>query len=300
MGKFDITILTDQRYKDPPVRNDYINNVLLEDNLLKEALERKGMKVHRTNWDDPLFDWNITRFAIFRTTWDYFDRYEEFKEWMRKTKLKTRFLNSEALVDWNIDKRYLEELEAKGINIPPTIFIEIGERRSLIKIASQLNWHEFILKPTVSGAGRHTYRFKLHEAEKLENIFRELIKNEEMMLQEFQKNVPTNGEIAFMIFGGKFSHAVLKKAKSGDFRVQDDFGGTVHHYHATESEIHFAEQVIRLIAPTPVYARVDVISDNQGKPAVGEVELIEPELWLRMDEKASNQLAEAIYSVCTS
>ena len=30
---------------------------------------------------------------------------------------------------------------------------------------------------------------------------------------------------------GIYTHAVLKKAKSGDFRVQDDFGGSVEKLH---------------------------------------------------------------------
>ena len=46
------------------------------------------------------------------------------------------------------------------------------------------------------------------------------------------------------MIGGKYTHAVKKTAKKGDFRVQDDHGGKVEIYNATQSEIKFAEDCI--------------------------------------------------------
>ena len=295
MHKYDITILTDSRYDNPAIINDYSYNVMLEDRLLKEALERKGLKVHRTYWDNPDFDWTRTRYAIFRTTWDYFDRIEEFMPWLEKTAELTQFINPISLLKWNMDKHYLRDLQQNGIEIPDTIFIEKGEKRALSEISKDKIWTEFILKPAISGAARHTYRFSKEEIGKYETIFTSLIANESMLLQEFQKNILTKGEIALMLFGGRFSHAVLKLAKAGDFRVQDDFGGTVHNYMPTEQEIAFAEKVIQAISPLPSYARVDIFWDNQGKPVVSELEMIEPELWFRKSENAANMLASHIF-----
>lgn len=115
-----------------------------------------------------------------------------------------------------------------------------------------------------------------------------------MLLQEFQRSVLTDGEIAYMIFGGKFSHAILKRAKPGDFRVQDDFGGTVHDHLAGDAEIRFAEAVVAACSSLPVYARVDVILNNQGNPVVSELELVEPELWMRRSENAADLFADAV------
>ena len=78
----------------------------------------------------------------------------------------------------------------------------------------------------VSGAARHTYRFLPEDAEQHETLYQQLIGEEAMMIQEFQVQVPIKGEVAFMLFDGRFTHAILKKAKEGDFRVQDDFGGS--------------------------------------------------------------------------
>jgi hypothetical protein len=172
-----------------------------------------------------------------------------------------------------MDKHYLRDLHLRGINIPPTVFIEIGEARSLSEFVKNTGWTDCILKPAVSGSARHTYKLNLSNLEEHEEIFRKLIAVESMLLQDFQHQVVTKGEVAFMLFGGKFSHAVLKKAKAGDFRVQDDFGGSVHEYAPTPLEINFTEHIISTCHPLPVYARVDVMWDNQNKLCVSELEL---------------------------
>ena len=80
----------------------------------------------------------------------------------------------------------------------------------------------------------------------------------------------------------------------GDFRVQDDFGGTVHPYHASAEEIRYAEEVIKASPYNPVYARVDALWDNSGELALAELELIEPELWFREDEHSASRFASAL------
>ena len=115
-----------------------------------------------------------------------------------------------------------------------------------------------------------------------------------MMLQPFQNSIVEKGEISLIVINGKYSHAVLKKAKKGDFRIQDDFGGTVRVYTPTSQEITFAENVIKASIEPPIYARVDITTDNDGYLAIVELELIEPELWFRNNPQASIQLAEGI------
>lgn len=120
------------------------------------------------------------------------------------------------------------------------------------------------------------------------------MQREDFMIQPFQNAVPISGEWSYIFFGEQFSHAVLKKAKPGDFRVQDDFGGTVQLHEVQPSEIDFARSVLQACLEIPDYARVDVVLDNEGKPAVSEIELIEPELWFRLQKKAANDFAAFI------
>lgn len=290
----DITLLTDARYVNPSTIDWYIQNILEEDRLVTEALQKKGLTVTRTNWDNPEYDWTKTRFAVFRATWDYFDRFQEFSRWLSAVNDKTSLINPLSLVRWNMDKHYLRDLKNRGITIPPTLFVEPGEIRSLSEIVKSTGWNDCILKPAVSGAARHTYKLNESNVKDHEMIFRKLIGEESMLIQEFQHQITMKGEVALMLFGGKFSHAVLKKAKAGDFRVQDDFGGTVHKYLPSQQEIEFAEHVVATCKPLPVYARVDVIWDNQNNLSVSELELIEPELWFRKHPLAADIFAKAI------
>ena len=97
-----------------------------------------------------------------------------------------------------------------------------------------------------------------------------------------------------MIFDGKFSHAILKKAKEGDFRVQDDFGGTVHDYSPSKEEVEFALKVIKACKSAPLYGRVDIVWDQEKNIYLSELEIIEPELWIRNHPKSAESIAEAI------
>ena len=291
MKSFDFVILTDDRYVLPPT-DQYTQNIYQEDNLLKEALEARGKKVGRVSWSDVEFDWASTAAVIFRTTWDYFGRYEEWVNWLEQLKHKTQMINPYNTVRWNMDKHYLAELAAKGIHIPTTVYVEKGEQLSLKEISQQRAWEIMIIKPCFSASARHTYKVTSEYLDEHEALFAELISQEAMMVQEFQQDVIDRGEVSLMVMGGVFTHAVLKRAKSGDFRVQDDFGGTLEDYEPTPEEIEFSERAIAAVSPLPAYARVDLIRDNDDQLALIELELIEPELWFRRCPKAAQVLAD--------
>lgn len=297
---FDIVILTDNRYVNPKETNWYIDQVLLEDKLLQDALEKKGLNVCKKDWADKEFNWSKTRFAIFRTTWDYFERFDEFFSWLEKTKTKTTFINSTDIINWNIDKHYLKDLSRSGINIAPTLFIEKNEHITLHELFEKTEWEEAVIKPAVSGAARHTYRLSKSNYLEYEDIFQELIRKETMLFQEFLNNITTQGEISLILIGDKYTHAVKKIAKPGDFRVQDDHGGTVEVYSPNKEEISFAKNCLLKSPYSPIYARVDIVYDNNQIPSLSELELIEPELWFRNHPKAAELLAEDIVSLIPS
>lgn len=292
--EFDVVILTDRRYLKPDPSNNYVSNVLLEDRLVLEALEREGLKVKRLAWDDKNFDWNNTKTILFRSTWDYFDRFSEFSDWLKDVSKLTGLINSEKIIRWNTDKHYLQDLEQKGIHTIPTIYIEKNSNTTLRQLYKQTGWEKMILKPCISGGASDTFKLSSGNLDQHEDIFQNLILFKAMMLQPFVKNIVEKGEISLMIIGGKYSHAVLKKAKPGDFRVQDDWGGTVHDYIPTTEEIRFAEMAVKNCIEPPSYARTDMVTDNEGRLAIVELELIEPELWFRKHPKAAQNLAQTV------
>lgn len=294
MKKYDVVILTERRYVNPTKVDNYISNVLLEDDLVKKGLEKDGLKVIRLSWDDSDFDWNTTKYILFRTTWDYFDRFDEFSSWLEKVSKLTTLINSEAIIRWNLDKHYLLDLQNNGVHICESYFVEKGENTSLKESSKKYNLTNFVLKPCISGGGRHTYKITPENLQEHEVLFKELIAEEAYILQPFQYNIVERGEISLMIMNGEFTHAVLKVAKPGDFRVQDDFGGTVHDYKPTAEEIAFAEKAVNACLEKPMYARVDIFTDNDNKLAIAELELIEPELWFRNHPEAATKLSKGI------
>jgi glutathione synthase/RimK-type ligase-like ATP-grasp enzyme len=294
MPEYDVTLLTASKYLSAEKDDWFVNQILDEDKLLTLALEKRGLKVARTNWDNPDFSWSETKYVIFRTPWDYFSRYNEFAPWLEKASKVTNFINPLDIIYWNIDKHYLLDLEKAGINIPPTIFIEPGDKRPLSEISVSVSWNEFILKPAISGGAWHTYRLNKESVKEHEKIYKELVKDKSMLLQEFQDAITQKGEMSFMVFGGKFTHAVLKKVKGSDYRVQDQFGGTVHDYLPYADEIKFAEHVVECSRPGIAYARVDVMRDNRGELSLIELEAFEPSLWFGKNPRAAEIFADII------
>ena len=231
---------------------------------------------------------------LIRETWDYFYRFAEFSNWLDQQRTRTQLINSYDLLKWNGDKHYLADLEKKGIRIVPSFYIEQGDQRTLAELHKITGWIETVVKPVVSGGARHTYRLNPDNYEQHDQIIAPLLQKEAFMLQPFMNSVPEKGEVSHMVFGGQYTHSVLKKAKSGDYRVQDDWGGTVHAYTASQEEITYVEKVVKACDELPFYARVDVVWDNTGELALGELELIEPELWFRECPAAADVLAEKI------
>ena len=294
MKKFDVVVLTDSRYVNPLETDAYISNVLREDELVINALEGKDLSVIKKDWNDPNFNWNNTRSVLFRSTWDYFDNFEQFKKWFDKTRNTCLMINSSETIEWNLDKHYLLDLQKHQIPIPNSEFIQRGSSVDLSLLMQEKKWNEIVVKPTISGAAKNTYRLKKEDINQFDSTWKKLIYQEDFIVQEFQNNVIKKGEVAMMVIGGKYTHAVLKKAKEGDFRVQDDFGGSIAKYSPSEKMVKLAEKCTGILSAIPSYARVDIIWDNSGDLAVSELELIEPELWFRLNPNAAQKLAEHV------
>ncbi|MDG1689196.1 MAG: hypothetical protein P8I02_00225 [Flavobacteriales bacterium] len=294
MKEFDVVLLTDSRYVNPKKIDPYIQNVLKEDRLVMDGLEKLNLRTIKKDWNDSNFNWSSTKSAIFRSTWDYFDQFSNFRNWLELVKEQCYLINPYEQINWNLDKHYLLDLQKLDLPIVESVFVSKKTQLNLENISKSKNWKDIVIKPTISGAARHTYHLKNDEIKKFQDKWLSLTNNEDFMVQEFQKNILSSGEIAVMIFGGEYSHSVLKKAKKGDFRVQDDFGGSVEKINPSLEVIELAEKTVKSLKTMPLYARVDIIFDNVSNPVISELELIEPELWLRFKEESAYKLAEIV------
>ena len=294
MKEFDVVLLTDSRYVNPKKIDPYIQNVLKEDRLVMDGLEKLNLRTIKKDWNDTNFNWSSTKSAIFRSTWDYFDQFSNFRNWLELVKEQCYLINPYEQINWNLDKHYLLDLQKLDLPIVESVFVSKKKQLNLETISKSKNWKDIVIKPTISGAARHTYHLKNDEIKKFQDKWLSLTNNEDFMVQEFQKNILSTGEIAVMIFGGEYSHSVLKKAKKGDFRVQDDFGGSVEKINPSLEIIELAEKTVKSLKTMPLYARVDIIFDNGSNPVISELELIEPELWFRFKEESAYKLAEIV------
>jgi glutathione synthase/RimK-type ligase-like ATP-grasp enzyme len=294
MKEFDVVLLTDSRYVNPKKIDPYIQNVLKEDGLVMDGLEKLNLRTIKKDWNDHKFNWTSTKSAIFRSTWDYFDQFSNFRNWLDIIKEQCFLINPYEQINWNLDKHYLLDLQKKDLPIVESVFVPKKNELNLETISKSKNWKDIVIKPTISGAARHTYHLKNDEIKKFQDKWLSLTNNEDFMVQEFQKNILSSGEIAVMLFGGEYSHSVLKKAKKGDFRVQDDFGGSVEKINPSLEIIELAEKTVKNLKNMPLYARVDIIFDNDNNPVISELELIEPELWFRFKEESACKLAEIV------
>ena len=294
MKEYDVVLLTDSRYVNPKKIDPYIKNVLKEDGLVMDGLEKLNLRNIKKDWNDTNFNWSSTKSAIFRSTWNYFDQFSNFRNWLKLVKDQCYLINPYEQINWNLDKHYLLDLQKLDLPIVESVFVSKKTQLDLETISKSKNWKDIVIKPTISGAARHTYHLKNDEIKKFQDKWLSLTNNEDFMVQEFQKNIISSGEIAVMIFGGQYSHSVLKKAKKGDFRVQDDFGGSVEKINPPLKIIELAEKTVKSLKSMPLYARVDIIFDNGNNPVISELELVEPELWFRFKEESAYKLAEIV------
>ncbi len=292
----DVAILTYEKLLTPDPQSFHTSYAPREESLLLDYFQKEGIKAKRISWSDDTVNWSDIGCAVFRSTWNYQHKLPQFKNWLEYAKTKTRLVNSYDTIKWNLDKHYLLELEKAGIKIIPTLFIEAHSQSNLERFFTHFENEELVIKPVVSAGGIDTYRVSRKGAVEFEHKFQELLSTKAMIIQPFEKSIQTQGELSFVIIDGRFTHAVQKTAKTGEFRIQDEYGGQVVPYTANAVEKAFAEKIMKAY-PEPVhYARVDAVYDNQNKLAVMEVELFEPELFFRFNPPAADKLAQAIIS----
>lgn len=290
----DIAILTQQCYLQLDMQDPWQCQIALEEAWLAQALREQGLSVKRLAWDDPEQDWSRVRGAVLRSTWDYSQRSEEFEAWLDKAGQQTLLFNRYDLLRWNMDKHYLRDLAEQEVAIVPSVFVAKGQQMDLLALAQRFGWNEVIIKPVVSAAARDTLRLDLQQPQVAQQALNAASAREATIVQPFLPSVLLQGELSLIVIGGEVCHAVRKTPCPGDFRVQDDHGGQVMPYIANAEEIAFAEQAVAACPVLPLYARVDVLRDQQGRLRLLELELIEPELFFRFNPLAAASLAQQI------
>ncbi|RZK39622.1 MAG: hypothetical protein EOO90_18050 [Pedobacter sp.] len=270
------------------------SNLTHEDDSLISYLQEKDFTIDKVIWNDAEVIWENYDLVVLKSPWDYFNLIDKFYAWLNDLQnRKITLLNPIEIVKWNANKNYLSDIDAQGLKIAPCLFLKTGEKVELEQYFKKLGVEKLIVKPVVSGGSKNTFKVTLTNLEEVNVKLNKLLENEEFIVQPFLEEVERNGEWSFIFFGGKFSHALIKKAKAGDFRVQHSHGGTIHPQTPSIELIETAKEYVDHFAKDCLYARVDGVFVND-EFLLMELELIEPYLFLDTDSKSLENYHKAL------
>jgi hypothetical protein len=250
-------------------------------------------------WDDPGVDWEAFDRVVIRSTWDYTGRLDEFLAWCRAVGQR-RLRNEPDLVAFNADKRYLAQL---GVETVPTTYVGPGEPLPRLD-------GEFVVKPNVSAGARDTGRFGPDAHAGARSLIERIqASGRAALVQPYMSSVDRRGETSFVFLAGELSHILRKRAVLEPDEVAPLAEGLhaparamlreglVTPAEADHSERALAARVLFEVSErfgTPLYARVDLVMNPDGRPVLLELEAIEPALYLGLAHGAAERLAAAV------
>ena len=237
-------------------------------------------------WDDPDADWSTFDAVMIGSTWDYWDRQEHFLSTLQRITGETRLFNPPDLVTWNSDKSYLKDLAAKGAPTIPTVWLDNPNQGAVNACFDTFGTDDLVIKRQVGAGADGQHRLQRGAAlPRLEHA---------MMAQPFLPEILTEGEISFVYIDGEFSHALIKRAATGDYRIQSTYGGTEETFSPAPDDVRIASGIIGLLDQTPLYARVDMLRGPDDELQLMELELIEPYLYPLQGPELGERIARAL------
>ncbi len=266
-----------------------------DDKLLAQYLSQQHITVHAVLWDDAAVNWTRFDAIILRSTWDYFERPADFNEWLDKlAALQCRVWNPLPVIRWNLDKNYFKQFSENGILLPPYVICGKDDNQPLHSILAGNGWDKAVVKPAISGGAYHTWITDTATAKADEQRYHNLKQSGDVIVQVFAEEIHTQGELSLIFFDKKFSHAICKNAKAGDFRVQAQFGGTATPIEPGHDILMQATTLLNNIPEPLLYARVDGVVANDGSFLLMELELIEPSLFMSTHPDACANFYQAL------
>ena len=235
---------------------------------------------------------------VVRSTWDYQRHLPAFLDTLEAIAAATRLENPRALQAWNVRKTYLRDLEENGVPVVPTVWLEAGlEPGRLAGLFDEMACGEIVLKPVVGASGEDAFRVRAPAAAGMEPDLLRVFSGRPLMAQPFLGRVLERGEESVVWLDGRPSHALRKTPAPGEFRSQEEHGGRVEAIplagELAAAAARVLDEVHRRTPRSPLYGRVDFLPGPDGL-LVGELELVEPSLYLRVGEGAPARFAEAI------
>jgi len=274
---FDVTLVTCRAHPRLPE----------DDQFLLASLERRGIRHRVAVWDDPDVDWSESAVTLVRAAWDSHLNPPGFIAWLDRLGSQSYLLNTTSLVQWNFDKQYLVELREKGQNVVPTAILTSASEVAIAQALQQIAAAEIVVKPRF-GADAHGVTRLAPEPEAIAAHFERFGAHGGLLLQPFIPGVELERERSLVFIGGRFSHALYRNPfGSGPTRQTPD---NVHT--PTAQELSYCRELLGSL-PRLAYARVDLLPFH-GRPALMELEIIDPSLFFKAQPSAADALAAEV------
>jgi glutathione synthase/RimK-type ligase-like ATP-grasp enzyme len=280
-----------------------------DEEALERGLERAGQPYEWAVWDDASVDWSRFGLVVVRSTWDYTERLDAFLGWVAEVDAVAAMVSPARVVAWNAHKRYLLELESRGVAIVPTELVGAADPVDVAGVVDRRAWSDgVVVKPAVSAGARGLSHWPtdgagLLAAQGAVDVLRR--DRHDVLLQPLLGSIAAAGEISVMFIGGEPTHAVRKVPADGDIRSQPHLGGQVtavtptdEHLALGRAAIAAAAEVCSIATSELVVARVDCV-EVAGEPRLMELELIEPYLFLPFASEAGERLAAELVAAAT-
>ncbi|NUT00632.1 MAG: hypothetical protein HOP96_06630 [Sphingomonas sp.] len=253
-----------------------------------DALRTRGVEVDAVPWTAGQ-DLTAYDLVLPLVVWGYHLQYDEWLEWLDRVEAdRLDVVNPPAMLRWNSDKAYLTELAAKGVPTIETIEVRALRDADLAAASERFGTDELVVKPPVSASATGTHRIRVGDEIPASEL------GQRMMIQPFLPSIASEGEYALILFDGDYSHTVVKRPKSGDFRVQPHLGGSTSPSEPPEGAIELAQAALAAAPAEATYARVDIVRGNSGALQIMELELIEPALFLDVAPHGERAFASAV------
>jgi len=267
-------------------------NLTNDDLILAAVLERQGTRVAPVVWTEIKPDSLMCDLLLVRSVWDYHLRPQDFMRWIDAAGSRMPVLNPPEMIRWNMDKRYLRQIEADGFTVPKTVFLDEGREAELSEVMHSGGFGEAVVKPTISASAYETRRIK--QATRQQNEWlNAMLTTRPMMVQEFIPEIQSGGEWSLIFAGMEFTHAAHKVPKAGDFRVQEEHGGLHKRGNPPKQALDMAQEILQRFAPEAAYCRVDLVMRGEHATLM-ELELIEPLLHFELAPEAADLMAEKL------
>jgi len=266
----------------------------VSDHLLIEPLKQLGWHCDTVSWRATDVNWNDYQLVMVRSPWDYQLDCDAFVKVLQEIEDSSAHLdNPLKIIKWNVNKHYLRELEAKGIEIVPTLWCDDISENDIPNYFNQLTTNEMVMKPCISAGAFDTYRLTPPKALAQQEELLKVFKQREFMVQPFMSGIIDEGEFSLFYFDDQFSHAILKTPQNNDYRVQEEFGSLIVKVDPEPVLKQHAKKVLNVIDTSLLYARLDFVRTATGF-ALMEAELIEPSLYFNLDDKSPQRFVNAV------